>query len=326
MRRAQRLRPAERPLPEARDEDFREAVLSGLRRPQKAISAKYLYDAEGSALFDRICELEEYYPTRTETAVLRQRAREIAMLSGEQVVLVEFGAGSGIKVRILLDCLTRPQAYLPIDISGEHLLNASESLAQDYPSLTVTPVVGDFTQAIELPEFGAGMRLGFFPGSTIGNFDPPAAAGFLAGAGETLGPGSALLLGVDLKKDPKVLHAAYNDRQGVTAAFNLNLLRRINRELGGTFQPARFRHKAFYNESEGRIEMHIESLVDQSVKAAGEAFDFAAGETIHTENSYKYAPRDFARLAESAGWQEAAFWTDPKEWFGVWFLRRKHQP
>lgn len=309
--------------PSATDSAFARDVATGLALPQKALSAKYFYDEVGSRLFDQICELPEYYPTRTETGILRSRAADIAARAGAGVALIEFGSGSSAKVRLLLDALERPAAYVPIDISGAHMQAAAAALRRDYPGLQVLPVEGDFTGPIPLPRFAADTRrLGFFPGSTIGNFTPADAGRFLAQAGETLETGALFLVGVDLKKDRARLEAAYNDAQGVTAAFNLNLLARINRELDGEFDLAAFRHRALYNEAEGRIEMHIESLRPQTVRVGDDTFRFHAGETVHTENSYKYAVPEFRDLAAEAGWTTDEVLTDAEELFAVFLLRR----
>ncbi|MEP9376399.1 L-histidine N(alpha)-methyltransferase [Aquabacter sp. CN5-332] len=303
-------------------EAFRADVLKGLGAPRKSLPAKHFYDTAGSRLFDQICTLDEYYPTRTELGILEAHAADIARHAGSGAKLVEFGAGSLVKVRVLLDALDAPAAFVPIDISADHLVAASAALALDHPALQITPVVGDFTRSLVLPAFAGRRTLGFFPGSTIGNFTPAEARHFLAEAGRTLGPGALLVLGVDLKKDKARLEAAYDDAAGVTAAFNLNLLARINRELSGTFDLSRFAHRAFFNEEESRIEMHIESLADQVVRAAGCTFRFARGETIHTENSYKYAPGEVADLARSAGWEMDEAWTDSENLFGVFLLSR----
>lgn len=303
-------------------EEFRSAVLDGLRQDPKRIPSKYLYDATGSRLFDEITRLDEYYLTRTELRILGARAREIAKMAGAAITLVEFGSGSGHKVRLLLEALDRPRAYVPIDIARGQLLAASRALAHDYSGLSVLPIHADFTLPIELPRLGPGRRVGFFPGSTIGNFTPEEAIEFLHTAGRSLGAGSGMVIGVDLKKDPEILHAAYDDRDGITAAFNLNLLARINRELAGSFDLGRFRHHATYARDRGRVEMHLESRIEQSVTVAGRSFRFAAGETIHTENSYKYTREGFAALAARSGWDTAACWTDPAELFSVHFLRR----
>jgi dimethylhistidine N-methyltransferase len=304
-------------------DEFLKDVLDGLARRQKAIPPKYFYDAVGSRLFDRICELPEYYPTRTETAILNACAPAIAARAGWDVALVEFGSGSSTKVRILLDALQLPSAYVAIDISGEHLLEAAAALRRDYPGLDVTAIEADFTQEVRLPEIVRGKkRLGFFPGSTIGNFAPDEAELFLHKAARTLGPGADMLVGVDLKKHGAVLHAAYNDSAGITAAFNMNLLTRINRELRGDFNLKGFRHRAIYNAAMGRIEMHLESLRPQSVRISGDVFTFREGETIHTENSYKYTVESFHRLVTKAGWKVADVYLDPEKLFSLHYLTR----
>jgi dimethylhistidine N-methyltransferase len=309
--------------PDSAESTFARDVAAGLSLPQKALSAKYFYDEAGSRLFDQICDLPEYYPTRTETGILQARAADIAAGAGAGVALIEFGSGSSAKVRLLLDALERPAAYVPIDISGAHMQAAAAVLRRDYPGLQVLPVEGDFTGPIPLPHFPAGtQRLGFFPGSTIGNFTPSQAHGFLAQAADTLGAGALFVVGVDLKKDPVRLEAAYNDAQGVTAAFNLNLLTRINRELGGDFDRAAFHHDALYNEAEGRIEMHIRSLRPQTVHVGGRAFTFREGETIHTENSYKYAVPEFRDLVQAAGWTVDEVLTDAEGLFALFCLSR----
>lgn len=301
-------------------EEFRTDVLEGLAAPRKAIPSKYFYDAAGSRLFDQICDVEEYYPTRTETGILRDAASGIAGLAGPAPALVEFGSGSSTKTHILIEEL-KPAAYVPIDISHEHLMGAAERIAADYPSVDVVPVTGDFTRSLALPHLSArGRVVGFFPGSTIGNFRPDAAEIFLREALATLGRDAGFVIGVDLRKDEARLEAAYNDRRGVTAAFNLNLLRRINRELDGRFDLSTFRHLARYEAEEGRIEMHLESLRDQSVRVSGRLFEFARGETIHTENSYKYTSEGFAALCDRAGWTTIRSWTDAENLFNVSYL------
>lgn len=317
--------PATTPL-DAEDRDaeraaFRDAVLDGLRRRPRTIPSKFLYDAAGSRLFEEITRFDDYYPTRIEIGILRERAGEIARHAGAGAALVEFGSGSDRKVRLLLDALERPRAYVPIDISRSYLEAATAALARDYPRLPLMPVHADFTRPVALPDLGPGPLLGFFPGSTIGNFLPAEAAAFLRDAARTLGPGALMAIGADLRKDPAILHRAYDDPKGVTACFDLNLLKRINRELGGTFDTGRFAHRAPYDATEGRVEMHLESLADQEVRVAGERFAFAAGETIHTENSYKFTPDGFAALARGSGWAPLACWTDPREMFSVHLLR-----
>jgi L-histidine N-alpha-methyltransferase len=304
-------------------DEFLTDVVTGLSRRQKSIPPKYFYDAVGSHLFDRICELPEYYPTRTETALLRSAASDIAARAGWDVALVEFGSGSSTKVRILLDALRQPGAYVPIDICGPHLEEASKALRKDYPHIEVVPVEADFTQMVSLPAVVRGKKLlGFFPGSTIGNFTPEEAQAFLRQAGKTLGPGADLIVGVDLKKHGAMLHAAYNDSAGVTAAFNLNLLTRINRELGGHFDLKTFRHRALYVGAQSRIEMHLESLQPQTVRIAGDLFAFREGETIHTENSYKYSVEGFHDLVRRSGWHIGDCYTDPDRLFSVHYLTR----
>jgi dimethylhistidine N-methyltransferase len=292
-----------------------------LAAPPHAISPKYFYDAEGSRLFDLICELPEYYPTRTETAILQAHGREMAAQIGARAEIVEYGAGSCTKVRLLLDVLDRPQRFLPIDISGEHLNQAAQSLRREHPGLVVEPVVGDYTRGVSLPALqpGAARRVGFFPGSTIGNFSPDEALRFLRMAAQQL-RGGGLLLGADLIKDPARLHAAYNDAQGVTAAFNLNLLARANRELGANFELSQFAHAAFYNAGLRRIEMHLVSREHQTVTVGGERYEIAEGQSLHTENSHKFTVDSLRALAEQAGLRPGPVWTDPDRLFSVHWL------
>jgi dimethylhistidine N-methyltransferase len=297
--------------------DMADALAS---RP-RSISPKYFYDARGSQLFDAICELPEYYPTRTELSILRDHAPEIAAQMGARAEIVEFGAGSCVKVGLLLDAMERPARYLPIDISGEHLAASAAELRRRYPSLDVQPVVADYTQRLLLPAAlpGAGQRVGFFPGSTIGNFTPDEALHFLEVARQVL-RGGALLLGADLIKEPNLLHAAYNDAQGVTAQFNLNLLARANRELGTDFVLEQFAHSAFYNAPQQRIEMHLVSRRRQQVTLAGETWSFDEGETLHTENSYKFTINGLRSLAARAGFRPGPVWTDPEHMFSLHWL------
>ena len=303
------------------EEDFAAAVLSGLALRQKSIPSKYFYDERGSQLFEEICALEEYYPTRTETALLEAHGRDIAARAGEGVSLVEFGSGASRKVRIILDALQAPRCYIPVDISREHLLVSAQALAAAYPDLPVIPICADYTRRFALPEAAAtGARLGFFPGSTIGNFTPDEAVVFLRRAADILGPGSGLLIGVDLKKDERLLLAAYNDSKGVTAAFNLNLLARINRELGGDFDLDGFAHRAFYDAGKGRIEMHLVSRRRQTVTVCDAPFGFAEGESIHTENSHKFTVAGFHALAARAGWRQPTTWVDPDRLFSIHYL------
>jgi dimethylhistidine N-methyltransferase len=304
------------------DAGFEADVLEGLARPQKSLPPKYFYDAEGSRLFEAITELPEYYPTRTETALLRTHADEIAAVMPEGAALVEFGSGASTKTRVLLDAAPQLAAYAPIDISPAALKAAADAIARDYPRLTVAPLVEDFTRALQLPAEIAGKPVvGFFPGSTIGNFTPAEAEAFLAGARRLLGPGAAFLVGMDLVKPAETLVAAYDDRLGVTAAFNKNLLARMNRELGADFDLEAFDHKAVWNAAESRIEMHLVSLKAQEVHVAGRVFAFAAGETLHTENSYKFTLEGFARLAARAGWRLEREWVSATPAFAMVLLR-----
>jgi dimethylhistidine N-methyltransferase len=304
-------------------DDLEEQVLAGLRASPKRIPSKFFYDEEGAGLFEAITELPEYYPTRAELAIMEHDVAEMAACIGPGCRLVEFGSGSSLKTRILLDALEDPVAYVPIDISREHLLETAQSMSEDYPQLVVQPVCADYTQAYELPPAvrPANSTVAYFPGSTIGNFTWEEAVDFLGRVAGILGAGSGLLLGTDLHKDKAVLDAAYNDGQGLTAAFNLNLLTRINRELNGDFDLEAFAHVAFYAESERRIEMHLESLCDQSASVAGNEFSFATGERILTEYSYKYTPSTLKRVAEAAGFGVDKTWTDADNLFSVEFLR-----
>lgn len=305
-------------------DDFLAAVLDGLGRARKTLPCKFFYDEAGSALFDAICDTPEYYPTRTELGILASAAGDITDLAGRGGVLVEYGSGSSRKTRLLLDALA-PALYMPIDISREHMLGACHTLVQDYPALHLMAVCADYTRPLRLPAVARGgqRRLAFFPGSSIGNFAPLEALRFLKNVAQQLATDDGFLIGVDLKKDPAILNAAYNDAAGVTAAFNLNLLARCNRELGADFDLDAFAHRAFYNEAAGRIEMHLESTREQRVEIAGQRFGFAAGETIHTENSYKYRPDEFRHLAVQAGFEPQQLWTDVDTLFGVLYLRRR---
>lgn len=304
-------------------EDFETAVVSGLSSASKTLPCKFFYDQEGSRLFDLICELPEYYPTRTEIALLKTRAADMAALMGPHCHLIEFGSGSSVKIRILLDALEIPAACTSVDISRDHLLASAEALAGEYPDVEVAAMCADYTRPFEVAapkSHPDARRVGFFPGSTIGNFSPDDAAEFLSTAAKLLSGGD-FLVGVDLNKDAKRLNAAYDDAQGVTAAFNLNLLTRINCELGGDFQMDGFAHQVLFNETLGRIEMHLRSRRAQTVKIGGVSFDFAADETIHTENSYKYSIGEFQDLAARAGFNALHSWTDPEELFSVHYLR-----
>jgi dimethylhistidine N-methyltransferase len=309
-----------RSQPPSEDESaFAADVLRGLNATPKRIPAKYFYDDAGSILFDRITDLPEYYPTRCEMSILETKAAEIGKLIPDGAALVELGAGSAKKVRILLKASPALGLYVPVDICGEMIEREAVELRRDFPDLKVVPVTADFTKEFELPPEAkaAPARVGFFPGSTIGNFEPHEAAAFLKNVAKILGPGAILIVGVDLIKPVEVLKAAYNDKEGVTASFNLNLLKRINRELGGTFNLDGFEHHAIYNRERNRIEMHLASLKRQKVKVAGETIDFRAGETIHTENSYKYSVDSLTALARGVGWSPLKAWTDADKYFSI---------
>jgi dimethylhistidine N-methyltransferase len=290
---------------------FAADVVAGLTAKPKRLSPKYFYDLAGSALFERITHLPEYYPTRSELGILKANAPAIASLFPPNCALVEFGAGSSRKARILLGAAATVEAYVPVDISGDFVEQDAAQLRRDFPRLTVVPLVGDFAQELEFPPAIAKLpRVGFFPGSTIGNFEPYEACRFMRHVGGLLGKDGILVIGVDLIKDKDVLFRAYNDAEGVTAKFNFNLLVRINRELGANFNLGAFEHHAFYNSEQNRIEMHLASLRRQKVKVNGTTIDFRAGETIHTENSYKYTIESFQALARGSGWTPRKVWTD----------------
>lgn len=299
-------------------------VIDGLSRRPRVLSPKFFYDERGSGLFDLICDQPEYYQTRTEMAILRQAVPELVRHIGDECLLVELGSGASKKVRLLLEEL-RPSGYVGVDISREFLLSSTESLARDYPWLDVHAACVDFSHSLVVPHCDDRMhKVAFFPGSSIGNFDPVDAQRLLGEIGELVGPGGHLLIGVDLKKDVAVLNRAYNDAAGVTAAFNLNLLQRIRAELDSDVDPATFDHYAFYNPLLGRIEMHLISRCDQQVNIAGRVFGFERGEGIHTENSYKYTAGEFAALAAQAGFVRDALWQDANLLFSVHLLR--YQP
>ncbi|MFT8243492.1 L-histidine N(alpha)-methyltransferase [Roseomonas sp. BN140053] len=297
-------------------------ALAGLSAPRKTLPSKWLYDAEGARLFEAITRLPEYYPTRTEVRILTESGPDIARAVGPGAAVVEFGPGDGAKAVQLLRLLDAPAAYLPVDIAPEWLDTAAARVAEALPALRVQPVVADFSQPFDLADRAAGSRvhLGFFPGSTIGNFEAEEAVSFLRRARATLRPGARMLLGADLVKSVPVLQAAYDDAAGVTAAFNLNLLTRLNREAGADFDLGGFTHRAAWNPDLERIEMHLVSRRAQTVQLAGRAFQFAEGESIHTENSHKYRPERLRALAEAAGWRAGASWTDPDRLFSVWLL------
>jgi dimethylhistidine N-methyltransferase len=306
-------------FPSSQTKAFWRDVLHGLRKPLKELPCKYFYDIRGAELFERICELDEYYLTRCELAVLEGYAREMAGRIGPGCVLIEYGSGSGRKTLLLLDHLDRPAAYVPVDINADNLATFARQLAARYPRLQVAPVCADFTKPFDVPELRrpSARRVVYFSGSTIGNFSPTEAVPLLKNIARLCGPGGGLLIAADLQKDRRILKAAYDDREGMTAAFNLNLLVRINRELGADIALDRFRHRAFYNEIEGRIEMHLVSQADQAVRIGGELIAFKEGETIHTENSYKYTLPGFAALARQAGLEVEQVWTDERGYFSV---------
>jgi L-histidine Nalpha-methyltransferase len=307
-----------RPQTIAAESEFARAMLDGLGGRPKHLACKFFYDQEGSALFERICDLPEYYQTRTEFTLLSKHAGDIAEFMGKGIELIEFGAGALAKVGLLLDALEAPRLYLPVDISGDYLKTVVAKFNNRYPHLPTQPIIGDFTRTFPLP-VQAGRRVGFFPGSTIGNFNPPEALHFLKNAAVML-RGGGLLVGVDLVKNPSILHAAYNDAEGVTAAFNKNILARANRELGADFDLDGFAHYALYNPVEQRIEMYLISLRQQIVDVAGTSVGFAAGEAIHTENSYKYTVEGFSRLASRAGFVPRAVWCDAAGLFSLHWL------
>lgn len=303
------------------DAAFLHDVLEGLSGPQKSIPARWFYDRRGSELFDQITALPEYYPTRTEIGILASKAGEMADCMGPGVLLVEYGAGSLVKVRYLLDELKQPAGYAPVDISETHLHTSASRLQADYPTLNVYPIASDFMSeglGDKLPE--GGHRVGFFPGSTIGNLSDKQIVGFLTAARRGLGPDGLFLIGTDLPKSEDVLVPAYDDAAGVTAAFNLNLLEHANRELGANFALDAFEHLAVWNAEESQIEMHLRSTADQMVTIAGREFRFAEGETIHTENSRKLSPEKLNTLAVEAGWQIERDWRDEKDWFSLTLL------
>ena len=300
---------------------FRQAVLGGLAQSRKAIPPRWLYDDRGCELFEEITRLHEYYPTRTETKILVNNAAEIADFCGPDAVMLEYGAGAGIKTEIIVETLRSLRLYVPIDIAENFLRETALRFERRFAGLKVAPIVGDFTAPIDLPaEILSHRRFAFFPGSTIGNLEPEEAVNFLGQVRKHVGAEGRLVIGVDLKKDIGTLIRAYDDSLGVTAAFNLNLLRRINRELGGTFDPSLFRHRALWNGSESAIEMHLESITRHTVHVAGQSFDFALGETIHTESSRKYDHYAFLSLAADAAWRFDRVWTDEDNSFAVFGL------
>ncbi|MHB8622622.1 MAG: L-histidine N(alpha)-methyltransferase [Sulfuricaulis sp.] len=299
---------------------LQDEVLLGLATQPKRLAPKFFYDERGSRLFDAICELPEYYLTRTEIGILESCAAEVTRLAGPDCTLIELGSGASKKIRLILETL-RPRRYLGIDISRAFLLESMQRLAHDYPWLEVHAACADFSQNLDIPDCSdAGRRLAFFPGSTIGNFEPHEALAFLQRVRRLIQPDGALLIGVDLKKDPQLLHDAYNDSQNITAAFNINLLERLRTELGAELDPGNFRHRAFYNIQRGRIEMHLVSCRMQEIRVCGRRFPFASGESIHTENSYKYSVTEFHALARAAGLRPLRVWLDSAHLFSVHYL------
>jgi len=298
-------------------------VLAGLAEPPYSLPSKYLYDRRGSELFDRICDLDAYYPTRTELGILGENAEAIAKAVGPGARVVELGSGSSNKTRALLDHLIRPVGYVPVDISGEHLEEAAQRIAGHYPHLTIQPVTADYTRSFSLPPAPdpGETTLVYFPGSTLGNFDVPDARAFLARQAALAGPGGGLVIGVDLVKEREVLLNAYDDPEGVTAAFNLNLLQRLRRELEAELDTEAFRHRAVFNEDLSCVEMHLESRRPQTLRVGGREIPFAEGQSIRTERSYKYTLEGLRELAEEAGFTLEATWTDPRQWFSVHLLR-----
>ena len=304
--------------------EFQQDVLTGLSAEQKTLPCKYFYDETGSQLFEAICDLDEYYVTRTEVSLLQNAVGDIAQCIGPEASIIEPGSGAGTKIRLLLDSLEAPRSYTPVEISRETLLQSVESLSAAFPDIAMRPIAGDFDQVFSEPDHfrqpEARKRVVFFPGSTIGNFDRTAALGFLRKLASVVGSGGGLLIGVDLIKDRDVLLEAYNDADGITAAFNKNLLRRINDELDGGFELDRFAHQSIYNENHHRIEMHLVSRCDQSVRVQQQDFRFAEGESIHTENSHKYSITSFAELAAAAGFTLREYWKDSRDWFATLYF------
>jgi dimethylhistidine N-methyltransferase len=296
---------------------FAAAVHAGLSKPRKRLPTEYLYDARGSALFDAICELPEYYPTRTELGIMRKHVGAMARTIGSGATIIEYGSGSSTKTRLLLDALDAPAAYVPVDISREHLEATAAQLRLEYPAVPIVPVCADFTTAFEVPVVGNGPRCAYFPGSTIGNFEPPAAIELLDQMRELVGERGSVLIGADLRKPLEILEPAYDDAAGVTAEFNLNLLVRIDRELGGDVDVSRFRHRAWFDAEHGRIVMELVSTCAQIVTIDHKRYRFAEGEVITTEYSHKYTRESFAKLASAADLAVAQVWTDEQQWFSV---------
>jgi dimethylhistidine N-methyltransferase len=311
---------------DSQSSNFLTEVLVGLSKGQKTIPPKYLYDEKGSQIFQKICELEEYYPTQAEKEILQNHGEEMASLIGPEALIIEPGSGDSAKVKSILDHLESPVAYVPLEISREILLEATKDLHESYPELRVIPVCGDFTSRMELPisvSYERGKKVVFFPGSTIGNLNPSEALDLLKWFGKLIKPQGGLLIGVDLKKEKEVIELAYDDPKGVTAEFNLNLLSRLNREVNASFDLSRFTHRAFYNEEKGRVEMHLMSNVSQLVRVNQTVFRFLEGETIHTENSYKYSVEEFTELCAKARFVLKKFWHDQRRLFTVYYFERE---
>ena len=304
------------------DPKFLADVIHGLSQPSKALHCKYFYDERGSQLFDQICELEEYYLTRTELKIMLDHVDEMADQLGSQIELVEFGSGSSTKTKLLLDALDDPVTYVPLDISEDHLIKTAKELQEEYPHIEILPLVADFTKPFELPQASRppSHSAVFFPGSTIGNFVPTDVVDMLKTIAEILGPEGGMLIGIDLDKDPAIIEAAYNDSSGLTARFNLNMLHRVNRELGGNFDVDQFRHEAFYSAESGRVEIYIVSQCNQTVTIDEQTFEFAGGERIFTEYSHKYTIDGFVKLAAQAGFALHRSWTDEQQLFAVLHL------
>lgn len=303
-----------------------EEVIFGLSQAQKSLPAKLLYDKRGSEIFEDICCLPSYYPTRTETRILTENAAEMVKLMGDDALIIEPGSGAAEKVRILLRQMKGTKRYVPVEISREILLRTCSELMDEFPEISLSPVCADFTQMFELPlsvKQQRGRKVVFFPGSTIGNLHPSEAKEFLMTCARLTGPGGGLLIGADRKKDPDLLHLAYNDPEGVTAAFNLNLLDRLNREADASFVKGNFAHEAIYNFEKGRIEMHLRSLLPQLVRVNRTVFRFREGETIHTENSYKYSVGEFLELGLQAGLKPVRYWQDQRGLFSVYYFENK---
>lgn len=304
--------------------DDLKAIIAGLSRPRKSISSKYFYDEVGSKLFEDITRLPEYYLTNTELAIMEACVEEIAGLAGPQASLIEFGSGSSMKTRLMLRHLHSPAVYVPVDISADHLLDSQRSIQTDFPDIEVLPVVADFTHPFDLPDPGTLplRNIVYFPGSTIGNFEKNDAIELLRVMYQEAGTDGALVIGVDLQKDPAVIHAAYNDSAGVTARFNLNMLSHLNREFDANFDVDSFSHRATYDPGRGRIVMELVSAGEQSVRVGDARIHFAEGESITTEYSHKYTLDDIETMVAAAGFTVAKVWTDPKQWFGVHYCVR----